>query len=262
MSLLNDVLVNGTSSYVTSQIVPRFGAMPVIITEFDPSNGSGTNGLSSTLYGGVWAAEYALRLSSSGQVQRVGMHQLINPSGIELTNDHLTDVLLAYSQGRTVNTTHMNFGYFQSAQAVAYAVASRALNSASHVYSTSVVGGSTVSLASGGTAPALYTQAYERSDERSDERVRVLYASDDERSDWVDLVVTNKGASPEVISITVNGQAVSSEFLVTTATGVAGPTDVNTSGQADVVATATVANSTVLIPAYSVVRVSWHDPIK
>ena len=259
ISLLNDVLVNGTSSYVTSQIVPRFGSMPVIITEFDPSNGSGSNGLSSTLYGGVWAAEYALRLSSSGQVQRVGMHQLINPSGIELTDDHLTDVLLAYSQGRTVDTTHMNFGYFQSAQAVAYAVASSALNSASHVYSTSVVGGSTMSLASGGTVPALYAQAYERSDERSDSRVRAPYAKSDERRDCIDLVVTNKGTAPEVISITVNGQAVSSEFLVTTATGFAGPTDVNTSEQADVVATTTVANSTVLIPAYSVVRVSWHD---
>jgi hypothetical protein len=266
MSLLNDVLVNGTSSYVTSQIVPRFGAMPVIITEFDPSNGSGTNGLSSTLYGGVWAAEYALRLSSSGQVQRVGMHQLINTSGIELTNNHLTDVLLAYSQGRTIDTTHMNFGYFQSAQAVAYAVACSALNSASHVYSTSVVGGSTVSLASGGTAPALYAKAYarsdergdERSDEKSDSRVPAPYARSDERSDWIDLVVTNKGAAQEVISIAVNGQAVSSEFLVTTATGVAGPTDVNTSGQADVVATATLAHSTVLITPYSVVRVSWH----
>jgi hypothetical protein len=266
MDLLNDVLVNETSSYVTSQIVPRFGAMPVIITEFDPSNGSGTNGLSSTLYGGVWAAEYALRLSSSGQVQRVGVHQLINPSGIELTNDHLTDVLLAYSQGRTIDTTHMNFGYFQSAQAVAYGVACSALNSASHVYSTSVVGGSTVSLASCGTAPALYAQAYKRSDERGDERsdssVRALYARNDEMSDWIDLVVTNKGAAPEVIGITVNGQAVSSEFLVTTATGFAGPTDVNTSGQTDVVATTTVANSTVLIPAYSVVRVSWHDSDK
>jgi hypothetical protein len=266
MSLLNDVLVNETSSYVTSQIVPRFGAMPVIITEFDPLDGSGTYGLASTLYGGVWAAEYALRLSSSGQVQRVGMHQLINHSGIELSNNHLTEVLQAYRQGTTVDTTHFDFGYFQSAQAVAYGVASSALNSASHVYSTSLVGGSTVSLASGGTAPALYARAYARSDERddgrSDRRIPAPYAKSDERSDWIDLVVTNKGAAPEVITITVNGQAVSSEFLVTTATGFAGPTDVNTSGQADVVATTTVANSTVLIPAYSVVKVSWHDSDK
>ena len=57
MSLLNDVLVKGTTSYVTDQIVPRFGTLPVIITEFDPSTGSGTYGLASTLYGGVWAAE-------------------------------------------------------------------------------------------------------------------------------------------------------------------------------------------------------------
>ena len=92
MSLLNDVLVNNTSSYVTSQIVPRFGTMPVIIAEFDPSTGSGTYGLASTLYGGAWAAEYALRLSSSGQVKRVGMHQLVTASGIELTDNHLTEV--------------------------------------------------------------------------------------------------------------------------------------------------------------------------
>jgi hypothetical protein len=258
MSLLNDVLVNGTNRYVTGQIVPRFGAMPVIITEFDPLDGTGTYGLPSTLYGGVWAAEYAVRLSSSGQVQRVGMHQLINPSGIELTDNHLADVLQAYRHGTTVDTTPLDFGYFQSAQAVAYGVAASAVNSASHAYSTSVRGGGTVSLASGGSVPALYAQAYKRRESR--EPARDPRA--DERSNWMDmdLVVTNKGAAPEVISIAVNGHAVWSDLLVTTATGATGATDVNMPGHADVVATtAMVADSTVLIPAYSVVRVSWHD---
>ena len=182
------------------------------------------------------------------------MHQLVNASGIELANDHLTDVLQAYAQGTTIDTTHLHFGYFKSAQAVPYAVASGAINSASHTYSTSVVGGSTVPLASDGTAPALFAQAYERADSRGS----ALDATSDERGDWMDLVVTNKGRAQEVISVTVNGQAVSSPFLVTTATGSAGPADVNTFGHADVVATATVANANVLIPPYSVVLVSWH----
>jgi hypothetical protein len=172
-----------------------FRGRDAAVSKFDPSDGSGTSGLTSTLYGGVWAAEYALRLSSSGQVQRVGMHQLVSPAGIDLTNNHLREVNQAYSQGKTVDTTGLNFGYFQSAQAVAYAVASSALNSASLVYSTSVVGGSTVSLASGGTVPALYAKAFKTGDS-------------------IDLVVTNKGAATEVISITVNGQAVSSQLLV------------------------------------------------
>jgi hypothetical protein len=262
MNLLNDVLVYRTNSYVTSEIAPRFGAMPVIITEFDPQNGSGAYGLSSTLYGGVWAAEYALRLSSSGQVQRVGMHQLINPSGIDLANNHLSEIDKAYSKHTTVDTTGMNFGYFQSAQAVAYGVASSAINSASHVYSTSVVGGDAASMASGGTLSALYAQAYARRGSkalppRGGGVPPQLYARPYEKGDWIDLVITNKGAAQEVISLAVNGQAVSSQFLVTTATGAA-YTDVNTPGRAEVVATATISNSLIQIPAYSVVRVSWN----
>lgn len=254
MSLLNDVLVNDTNSYVASQIVPRFGAMPVIITEFDPSTGNGMYGLPSTLYGGVWAAEYALRFSSSGQVQRVGMHQLVNASGIELTNDHLREVLQAYAQGTTVDTTHLKFGYFKSAQAVPYAVASGAINSASHAYSTSVEGGSVVPLANGGTAPALYAQAYERSESRGFS----LYATSVERTGWLDLVVTNKGPAQEAINIAVNGQAVWAPLTVTTATGAAGPNDVNTSSQTDVEVVTSVANTLVQIPPFSVVRVSWY----
>ena len=244
MSLLNDVLVNSTSSYVRSQIVPRFGPMPVIITEFDFSTGSGAYGLASTLYGGVWAAEYALRLSAYAQVKRVGMHQLVNASGIELANNHLTEVLQAYAEGTTVDTTHLNFGYFKSAQAGLYAVAAGAINSASRAYSTSVVGGSTVPLAGGGTVPALYAQAYERR-ERRELPLDPGSAASGEGSDFV---VTNKGSTPEVISIAVDGQGVSSPFVVITATGAAGPTDANTLDHAGVEATDSLVYGTVWIP--------------
>jgi hypothetical protein len=239
MARLNGVLVTSTSGYVLEHVVPRFGEMPVIITEANPGRtGIAGGGLGGTLYGGIWSAEYVLRLSSLPQVKHVGMHQLIGPAGIEVVNDHHDDALAAFAQGRPLDPTAYTYDLFLSAQGVAYSVALSAVNTASEVYRTTVSGGGTVPGSGDGAAiPAIHAQAYGHSAGYS-------------------VVITNKGAAAERLSIAVDGRPVQTRVEVETATG-PDPLATNTFERHAVRAERSSAIRVVAVPPYSVVRVSW-----
>ena len=161
IALANGVLVSSPTSQVTNYLMPRNQTNVVyLITEYDPASGSG-GPLDGTLYGGIYAAEYALRMSMIPQMRFVGTHQILNDAGIDETNNNLNVVNAAYNHGTTTNTAGLNFGFFLSAQAAGEAVANGALYRSTQVYATTTTGGPTVPTAGSNSVPAVYAQAYQ-----------------------------------------------------------------------------------------------------
>ncbi|HWC99986.1 MAG TPA: hypothetical protein VG456_24670 [Candidatus Sulfopaludibacter sp.] len=252
MGQLNEVLVSQTTRYVVDHIEPRFGKTPLVITESDPGSPlpqrpedtmsgatvaqPGTS-MVGTLYGGIWSAEYILRLSVLGQMKHVGIHQLLGAAGIQLSDAHLTEIFAAYEAKKTIETRSLDYGFFMSATGVAYGAAAAAINASTHVCPTSVKGGGTAATTTAATVPAVYAQAYRKG--------RNFH-----------VVVTNKGPNRELISIQIDGRPVSNRLGVVTVTG-PGPSARNAPGKQDVGSAASNTLGPVPMPPYSVVTISW-----
>ena len=161
MAAANANLYSNTTSYVTDYLAPKNNpGMTYVISEVSPAAGQGGQ-LLGTLYGGIYTAEFALRMSTLPQVKYVAAFQMLsNAADIDKTNDHLNVVQAAYNSGTTVNTTGLNFGFFVSAQAAGEAVANAALHNSIGVYPTTTTGGPTAPII-GGSIPAVYAQAYD-----------------------------------------------------------------------------------------------------
>jgi hypothetical protein len=228
MAALDSVLADRTTSYVAREVRPRFGAMPVMITEAGPQDGP-EPGMSGTLYGGVWSAEYALRVSALRQMSYFGVHQLVGSAGVGVMIRDSAEVARGGHPRRA--------SFYTSAQGAAYAVAASVINSAHGVYATRVQGGGTVPRAGSGAMPAVYAQAYRR-----------------QMRDAV--VVTNKGPRDETLTLIIDGRPTVSSMRVVTVTGPS-PTATNSLGRVRVAATASTASHVVRIPAYSVVQIVW-----
>lgn len=236
MRALNGVLLNDTNGYVTREVASRFGRMPVIITEAGPQDGP-EPGMSGTAYGGVWSAEYALRMSSQPQVKRFGIHQLLGPAGVGFSSNHRAELLAASKAGKRLDTGKLDFELYPTAQGVEYGAAAEVINSATAVLKTSIQGGGEVPVGKAGSMPALYAQAY-----RSEGRERV--------------VVTNKSEAAETLALVVNGSPVKSPLDVLAVSGASASTK-NTYGEAKVRRRHSRARGMATIPPYSVVVVSW-----
>jgi hypothetical protein len=85
--------------------------MSCLITEFQPvqGNGAGTtnqhpNEPSMTLYGGIYASEFVLRMSTVPQMKHVGNFQLFNENGISATNVFRQAAVNAANAGYATNT--------------------------------------------------------------------------------------------------------------------------------------------------------------
>jgi len=243
MALANGVLISNTTSQVTNYLMPRNPpGVAYLITEYNPASGTG-GPVQGTLYGGIYAAEYALRMSTIPQMKFVGTHQVLNSAGIDETNSNINVVNAAYNKGATTNTAGLTFGFFLSAQVAGETVANGALYRSSRVYATITTGGPTVPTYGGGSVPAVYAQAYQGGNGKK-------Y-----------VVLTNKGASNLLASIKQNGvlqgNAETNTFLETFVTG-SDPGLLNTGPPPNNVQiqTQTVGNP-VLIPPYSVMRLEW-----
>lgn len=250
MAYDNGLLFSNTTSYVTNYLIPanRPGTM-FMITEFQPVQGSGAgttnqnpNEPSMTLYGGIFASEFILRMSTIPQMKFVGNFQLFNANGIDATNLFRTAVVKAATGGYTTNTQNLPFGFYFSAQVAAESVAYWAINRSTAVYSTTVGTNSpTVPMSTNHatTMPAIYAQAYQGGNGKR-------Y-----------VVLTNKSSNAVPVQITGDGVALTNEFLETYVTG-NDPSATNSSPQSTPVQTrtATVTNA-IILPQYSVVRLEW-----
>jgi hypothetical protein len=243
MALANGNLVSNTTSYVTGYLMPRNKTNATyMITEQDAASGHG-GVLNDTLYGGIYSAEYALRMSTIPQVRFVASFQMCSSAGIFYTNDNLKAVNTAYNNSTTTNTTGLNFGFFLSAQAAGEAVANGALYRSIGVYATTTTAGPTVPAYGEPDVPAVYAQAYQGGNGK-------LY-----------VVITNKGASNLLASIekdgVTQGNANTNQFLETFITG-SDPSLTNASPPPNSVPIQTLTGGDpVTIPPYSVLRVEW-----
>jgi uncharacterized protein (TIGR03437 family) len=215
-----------------------------LISEFLPSNdgmGGGTSLTDGTLYGAIYAAEYVMRMSTVPSMLYVGMHALSGTRGVSATNTHYTDVQNAYDQGTTIDTLSLSFGYFLTAQPQGLAVLNGVLRNATLVDSTTVTGGATVSATGLGQIPALYAQAYTSA------------------TGMESVVITNKGATAQLVTVSLNGTAVTGTLPIQSIAG-SDPTAINTATSTTVSVAASTSANPINVPAYSVVRADLNSP--
>jgi hypothetical protein len=248
MAMDNGILFSNSTLYVTNVLgTNNAPGTKFLLTEFNPCLGDGNGGQNpptSTLYGGIYASEMVMRLSTVPQMVFAGSYQLVDDSGVATTNDFWNAVDHAATNGFVTNTIGLPFGYFLSAQGSAEAVAYWALNRSSAVYPTTV--GTNCPLVpmdtnGVGFMPAVYAQAYQ-----GDNGKRYV-------------LLTNKGSNDVPVQITQDGTALTNSFsfLETYVTG-DDPSVVNSNPPVNnvIIRSATVTNSAT-IPKYSVVRLEW-----
>ena len=250
MAYDNGVLLSNTACYVTNYLIPNNNSnVTFMITEFQPVQGSGAgtgnqspNEPSMTLYGGIYASEFVMRMSTVPQMKFVGNFQLFNNNGICATNVFRSAAVNAANGHYTTNTQNLPFGFYLSAQATAQAVAYWAVNRSTALYATTVgTNGPTVPIDTNydATMPAVYAQAYQGGNGKR-------Y-----------VVLTNKGSNAAPVQIIQDGVVLTNQFLETFVTG-SDPSLTNSSPLiSPVQLQAQTATNPVTIPEYSVVRLEW-----
>ena len=135
-------LVSNTTARVTNYLMKYNNpGVTFLISEFAPARGNGAGGNfppTTTLFGGIYAAEYLLRMSTLPEMQFVGPFQLLDAAGIDPTNNFYQPVSEAYEGSYTTNTSGWAFGFFLSAQVCGSSVANWALARSIGVYPTTV----------------------------------------------------------------------------------------------------------------------------
>ena len=251
--ILNGVLAHGTVDYVNSYLLPLIGAnTPIFVTEL---NASARNNLPimSTLYNGIFLAEYIARMSTSPNVKGVAAHALymgnsVNYGLIRAVNDYesyLIDQVTADPDYSTDTATNPNtpFEFYASAPALALAVANQAINNSTHIWPTSVSGGPAVPIQGydGNPIPAIYSQAYQG----------------EVGTNYNYLLITNKSAYPSKVTIQINGTNMVRTFTVTSVSN-SDKSITNTASAPDTVQIKTVTSGNpVVIGPYSVTTVQW-----
>jgi alpha-L-arabinofuranosidase len=246
MALDNWELASNTTSRMLNYLIPMNNSnVTFLITEYAPARGDGMGGQNppcTTLYGGIYATEYALRMSTLTQMCFVGPYQLLNPNGIDQTNNNFQAVTTAYNAGRSTNTAGLKFGFFLGAQVAGEAVADWALTRSTAVYATTVGNnGPTVPIDTNGitTIPAIYAQAYQGGNGKR-------Y-----------VVLTNKGSNAVPVQIVQDGVALTNQLLETFVTG-SDPSATNAPPPNSAIQIQSqMTNNPVTIPEYSVVRLEW-----
>lgn len=250
MAYDNGVLFSNTALYVSNTLMPLNRTnVTYMVTEFQPVQGSGAgtgnqhpNPPSTTLYGGIYASEFVMRMSTVPQMKFVGNFQLFNENGINATNVFRNAVVTAANGGYVTNTQNLPFGFFLSAQATAQSVAYWAINRSTGVFVTSVGTNSPTvpSSTNYDTAiPAIYAQAYQGGNGKR-------Y-----------VVLTNKGSNAAPVEIVQDGVAVTNQFLETFVMG-ADPSVTNSAPtELPVTVQSQTTNNPVVIPGYSVNRLEW-----
>ena len=253
-----------------------------INSEFDPSiptrtdkDGKVIKSLTDgTLWGGVFAAEYIMRNSVNSEspsapptMLHVGPSEISHQAGVLLVdNDGSTDFTEILDAGKEcvgplhlitgckpIDTLSLDFGgFYPSAQGVATSVVNNVLTVAIKSDKTTVTGGPMVAATNiPGGVQAIYAMSYTS------------------RAGRLSTVITNKSASPQQVTIKVNGASVAGVFPVQYAcsTQIApvacpnAPDSVNTAAnQSNVIVQSGTAFNPLTIPAYSVMRVDLETP--
>ena len=216
-------------------------------TEFDPSQpNDASTGASSvtdgTVWGGIYSAEYIMRMSAVPSMLHVGPSEISYNSGVFVSSGHQSQVEAAAAAGTPIDTLSLNFGFYVSAQAAGITVLNGVINRAARTNQTMVTGGATVPATGLAPIPALYAMSYSNA------------------QGGLSVVITNKSATPHQVTVRVNGAAASGTFPLQFITA-ADPSTANTATSQSTISiqTANSANP-ITVPPYSVLRADLTVP--
>lgn len=250
---LNGILAYGSTDYINSYLIPLVGAnTPIFITELNCCTQPGNKFLS-YLYNGIFLAEYIARLSSVPNVKGVGVDSLYTDNSdyhglIQSVDDYesyLLGQLAKYGPNYSTNTAtnpNTQFQFYTSAPGLAMQVANQAINNSARVWSTTVTGGPTVAISGfdGNPIPAVYAQGYLGKDGSTPY-----------------LLITNKSAEAQQVTIEVNGALVKGQLSITYVSN-SSPTAANTASSQTNVQIQTMSSSNPFpLPKYTVTAVTW-----
>jgi len=248
---LNGVLAHGSSDYINSYLVPLAGAgTPIFITELNCCAAYNSKFLS-TLYNGVFLAEYIARLSSVPNVKGVAVDSLYTDNSdyhglIQSVDDYESYLLseVAANPSYSTNTAtnpNTQFQFYTSAPGLAMELVNHAINNCTHVWPTTVAGGPTVEISGfdGNPVPAVYAQAY-------------LTKNGDHF-----VLVTNKSAKPQLVTIELNGAKVQGTLTVDYISNSSAVASNTAQSQKTVQIQTTTANNPFELAGYSVTTVHW-----
>ncbi len=115
------VLATRTTAVITSQLANVGPAgVKFLNTEFDPSlpnSGATPSVTDGTLWGGIYSAEYIMRMSTVPTMLHVGPSEISYNAGVFLSSGHQGQVEAAAAAGTPIDTLSLNFGFYVSAQA-------------------------------------------------------------------------------------------------------------------------------------------------
>ncbi len=242
------VLATRTTA-VVSRLLAQIGPAGVkfLNTEFDPSipndaatgNSSITDG---TVWGGIYSAEYIMRMSTVPTMLHVGPSEISYNAGVFASNAHQTDVEAAAAAGMPIDTLSLNYGFYASAQGTGIAVLNGVINRAVQSNQTVVTGGATVPATGMAPMPALYAMSYSNA------------------QGGLSVVITNKSATPQQVTVRVNGAAATGTFPLQFITA-ADPSTANTSASKNTISIQTASSANpIMVPPYSVLRADLNTP--
>jgi uncharacterized protein (TIGR03437 family) len=216
-------------------------------TEFDPSiPNDATTGASSvtdgTLWGGIYAAEYIMRMANVPALLHVGPSEISYQSGVFASTDYGSKLAAAGQAGTTIDTLSLNYGYYVSAQGTGISVLNGVLKNAVQANQTTVAGGATVPATGMANIPALYAMSYSTA------------------QGGMSLVITNKSATPHQVTVTVNGTAASGTFPIQFVSA-SDPSTANTATVQNAITVQTASSGNpITVPPYSVLRADISVP--
>jgi uncharacterized protein (TIGR03437 family) len=241
-------LATRTGTAISSDLAPIGPAgVQFLNTEFDPSiPNDATTGAASitdgTVWGGIYSAEYIMRMSTVPAMLHVGPSEISYNAGVFLSNGHQGEVEAVAAAGKTIDTLSLNFGFYVSAQGIGISVLNGVINHAVQANQTAVTGGATVPATGIAPIPALYAMSYTNG------------------QGGVSVVITNKSATPHQVTVRINGSAAAGTFPLQFITA-ADPSTANTASNTNAIAIQTASSANpITVPPYSVLRADLTAP--
>ncbi|HLK63184.1 MAG TPA: hypothetical protein VKU19_07075 [Bryobacteraceae bacterium] len=240
-------LVTRSSAVITALNPIGPSGVRFLNTEFDPSipNDAATGASSitcGTVWGGIYSAEYIMRMSTIPAVLHVGPSEISHNAGVLASNNHSSDVETAAAAGMPINTLSLNFGFYVAAQALGTAVLNGVINHAVQSNQTVVTGGATIPATGMEPIPALYAMSYTNA------------------QGGLSVVLTNKSATSHQVTVRINGAAATGTFPLQFITA-ADPSTSNTSTSKNTISIQTASSANpIRVPPYSVLRADLTTP--
>jgi len=248
---LNGVLAHGTTEWYSSYIEPLIGtSMPIYFTEMN-SDGFATMPFETSIYNGIYLAEWIARMSTVPQIKAVGVTELYLGNSFDQGILRAVDDYEAYLQAQyranpnvclnTATDPNTQFSFYYSTSALALEIANTAINSSNATWPTTLTGGPTVPILGydGNPVPAVFAQGYQGSN-------GTHY-----------VLITNKSNASVPVAIEVNGTLLEETVTVSYISNSSDLAENTATDQNNVQIVTTSSPNPITVGPYSVTRVQW-----